>query len=140
MGICARYHSAAQLLEREKIIYLDLLSGTCLHALQTLEPVRNKKVKFGLKKMPYKLHWAIYNWSVYVYICSMGLLYFRLMGGGGEEDILLWNNGSPFIGWGMYGILDEISLFSVASLDFFLGLFDPDCSWKKMIRLLAKFW
>ena len=59
MGICARCHSAAQLLEREKIIYLDLLSGTYLYAFQTLEPLR----------------------SVCVYVCSMGLLYFHLMEG-----------------------------------------------------------
>lgn len=58
MGICAGLHSAAQLLEREKINYLDLLGGTCLQALQTPEPVRRKKkVKFGSrKKKPHKLH------------------------------------------------------------------------------------
>lgn len=57
MLICPRLQSAAQLLEREKTDYLDLLSGTCLQALQTLELVRRKrKLKFGLRKKPHELH------------------------------------------------------------------------------------
>lgn len=99
MCICARLHSAVQLLEREMIIYLDLLSDTCLQAVQTLEPVRRKeKFKVGLRKKNPTNYIRLYTTEVCVHVFVVWG-FFNLMARGGEDDVLFWNKGFLFTGY-----------------------------------------